>query len=126
MPPVNQTTFTFRLRNKFSKAARDIKRSLKGMGDEFKKSSEKSKVLNKRLKGLANTAKAAAAAFAVITTAIVAMGTYALRESARMETLNVAFRVLIGNTKLAKDTFEELTHFAARTPFRLKNIASIG
>jgi len=126
MPPSNNTTYTFRLRNKFSRAAREIRRSLKDIGKEFKTSSEKSELLDKRFKKVAGSAKAVAATFAVVSAAIVSVGRYAFRESARMETLNIAFRVLIGNAKLAKSTFEDLTHFAARTPFRLKSVAAAG
>lgn len=126
MPPTNRTTYTFRLRDDFSKAARKIRRSLKNIKTEIEKTSQKAAILNKKLKRVASVARSVAGALAVAGVAVIALGRYALIQSAKMETLNVSFRVLIGNVKLARQTFEDLTNFAARTPFRLQGVAMAG
>lgn len=56
--------------------------------------------------------------------AITAVGTAAVHAAAQMEQTNMAFSTLLKSSKLAKVYLEELTQFAASTPFSLPGVLS--
>jgi len=122
----NQTKWTIILADRFSRVAEQIRRKTQGMGSQFSQAADRAERFRKKLKSIGDAARSFADSTKYASAAIVGFGLYALKESARMETLMVSFDVLIGKTALAKKTFEELVDYAARTPFRLANIAQAG
>lgn len=76
---------------------------------------------------LKNVAKQAAAAAKVVTVAVaaaaVAIGGFAIKAAADMETMNVALLTAFqGNQKAAEDAQKTITSFAAKTPFELGEV----
>lgn len=91
----------------------------KNLSNEYKKVSRQTEDLEKQI-GAAT--KASAAAFVGFAGAI----GLAANEASKLETIGVQFEVLTGSAEKAKKTVEELTDFAAKTPFQFEDIAKAG
>lgn len=85
----------------------------------FKVDDQQLNKAQKRLDGFVKGIKFAA--FGTVA-AIAAIGTAAVVTAADMESLNAEFEVMLGSAEAAKGMVEDLTSFAARTPFALKDL----
>lgn len=68
-------------------------------------------------------AAAATAGFAIAAAGVALVGGASVKAAADMETLRVAFEVVLGSADAARERMEELSRFAATTPFELPEIA---
>ena len=91
----------------------------KQLASEYKKVAKQTEDLERQI-GAAT--KASAAAFVGFAGAI----GLAANEAAKLETIGVQFEVLTGSAEQAKKTVEELTDFAAKTPFQFDQVAKAG
>lgn len=57
------------------------------------------------------------------TTPIVAAGTAAIMQSAKFETMEVAFSTMLKSAERGKKMLEDLTDFTARTPFQIEGVS---
>lgn len=88
----------------------------KQLSNEYKKVVRQTEELEAMISG---ATKASAAAFIGFAGAI----GLAANEAAKIETIGVQFEVLTGSAEKAKKVVEELTNFAAKTPFQFEGIA---
>ncbi len=58
-----------------------------------------------------------------VTLPLIGLGAAAVKSAADFETLETSFGVLLGSAEKAKDLFNQLKEFSAKTPFQLKDIA---
>lgn len=86
--------------------------------------SSKLKSLNSNLSGLSlSTQKLlGVAGIAGLAVGLKNLGDSAIREAARFEQSQVAFSTMLGNAEKAQDLLEELSEFAAKTPFTLQGV----
>jgi len=59
----------------------------------------------------------------IMAASIVAIGVFAVKAAADMESLTAEFEVMLGSAEAASDMVQDLTQFAAKTPFQVKNLA---
>jgi len=88
----------------------------KQLSNEYKKVAKQTEELEAQISA---ATKASAAAFIGFAGAI----GLAANEAAKIETIGVQFEVLTGSAEKAKKVVEELTNFAAKTPFQFEGIA---
>lgn len=91
-----------------------LEAKLKGVDDKGKQTGSSLMSMGKMIAG------------AGITGAVIALGTAALKASAQMEQNRVAFTTMLGSADKAKKLLEEMTVFAANTPFELPQIVDGG
>jgi len=93
------------------------------------------KTLETRMQGVDNKAKQTSSAFvsmgkviasAGITGAVIGLGKAALSAAAQMEQNRVAFTTMLGSADKANKLLQEMTAFAASTPFELPEIVTAG
>lgn len=121
--PLNRTSFIFLGIDKFSRVAEKIRKSTRRVAAAFKKAKDEAEGLRTKLKAVASAARSYANSMKYAAVGVSAFYLWSFKQSAIMETLRVGFDVLIGDIDKSKRLFEDLTEYAARTPFRLMNIA---
>lgn len=127
----NKVLFIYQAIDKYSavgraiaKATNDIRASFTSAQSAVKRYSDKlnesAKITRKFGKSMSDVGGAMTAK---ITLPLAAIGTAALIQSAKMETLNVSFETMLGSAEKGKKLMAELVAFSASTPFELPGIA---
>lgn len=98
-----------------TKATKEVEHGIKEMA---KTTNDKSKAMVVA----ASTVKIAFAAVAAALGGLAVLTGKALKEAADMESVSVAFEVLIGDVEKAKKTLKDLRDFAAKTPLQFEDI----
>ena len=110
----------------------ELGRDLKTMGDKGDSAGKKTELSLGKIGLAAGVAGAAVkagmlavdAAFAAVNGTINAFGS-AITKAADFQQLETSFNVLIGNTTLAKNFLDDLSKFAASTPFTIPGLADV-
>ena len=120
--------------DRMSKPVQKISRSLERLGqsanmsrlnaslarsrDQLQRASGAASEFGSRLRGLGR------GALIGVTAPIGLVGGFALKSAASMEKLEVSFRSMLGSGKAASKMVQDLTTFAARTPFQMEGIGA--
>lgn len=104
------TSYVIELKDKFSAVARKAKDSLEGISRKVQKVSEKAVNLGK--------------SFSLkLTAPIGLLGGMALKSAAKLETMQTAFRGILGSGEAASKMVSKLNDFTAKTPFQLEQVS---
>jgi len=126
----NNISFIIELQNRFSREAEKIRASVRRATAGFDKFNRKIKKASIKLIRLGRKAKEAGKGLAElgkkltksITLPLSILGGVALVQSAKLETLAVAFETMTGSAAKGKKLLEDLTQFTATTPFQLEGV----
>lgn len=127
----NKVSYLIQLQDRFSRQGQKIRSSVIQMVGGFDKLDRKIKKTAIGLARLGKKAKESGAKLAQfgktlstrVTAPLAAFGGVALFQSAKLETLAVAFETMTGSAEKGQKLLQQLTQFAATTPFQLEGIA---
>lgn len=130
----NKVSFIYVAQDKYSAIARRVKQitqqtraQFRGMNEDVKRASDRFKQYNKRIQDIRKSATQVGKTLTThVSLPLAGIGTAALVQSAKFETLGVAFETLIGDSKKAKETLDGLMEFTATTPFQMDEVANAG
>ncbi len=107
---------------KLTRESKGAVRGVERLGRESRSSAKEIDSLNGAMQRGLKFTVAATAAFISFQTAL-SLGAFALREAARLETLETSFVSLTGSVAAAERQVEQLTSFTASTPFQLEGVS---
>ena len=127
----NNVSFIIELQNRFSREAEKIRSSVQrvitkfdGFNKKIKTTSTNLIKFGKKTKEIGkNVADFGKKLTTSVTLPLTAVGGVALVQSAKLETLAVAFETMTGSAAKGKQLLEALTTFTATTPFQLEGVA---
>lgn len=127
----NRVTFIFEAIDKFTQVGRKVNKqmreqaqSLKVVQKELVKTAQASKKTNKELMKMARNLSAVGGEITTkVTLPIVGLGTAAVVQASKFETLGIAITSLVGDAAKGAKLFDDLRTLAAETPFQLAEIA---
>ena len=124
--PSRSFTYRFEAIDAFSRVADRVTQSVEKMTLKADRLAAKAEKVGTAWKNAGGKLRSTGGDLSVLSVGIFAVGAAALKQAADFEQLGIAYDVLIGDTALAKETFQELTEYATKTPFKLKEVADAG
>lgn len=126
----NKVTWIFEAVDKFTSVGRKINnqvreqaKSVRALSQRLRENAQRAKESTATLKKMGQTAINVGKDLTLkLTGGIIALGTAAVAQAAKFETLQVTFNTLLGSAERAGKLLSELTTFAAKTPFQLGEI----
>lgn len=103
---------------KVAKSTSKVQKGIKKAGDQARKASKKFKALGDSMKKVGIKALGFAAGIAGVAFA-------ALKKSADIETMKIAFQTLTKDVELGNQAMKAVIDFTARTPFKLEGVANV-
>ncbi len=127
----NTVSFIIQLQDRFSRKANKISESVRRATSKFDGFSRKIRKANDKLVKFGKAAKRAGGKLRdfgkkltlSVTLPLSIMGGVALVQSAKLETLAVAFETMTGSAEKGQALLKQLTKFTATTPFQLEGVA---
>lgn len=126
----NKVSFIIELQNRFSRQANKIRSDVQRVVSGFGKFERKIKNVSLKLIKLGRAARKAGKGIISLgknlllklTLPLGVFGTAALVQSAKLETLAVAFETMTGSAEKGQKLLKQLTQFTATTPFQLEGV----
>ena len=100
-------------------ALRTLVRDIRGVDQALERAGRRPLISAEQTRALQDVGRASQIAGA----GIVALGTFAVRGAAQLESLSLGLETVFGSAEAAAQIFEELQTAAARTPFELPDLA---
>jgi len=126
----NKVSFIIDLKDRFSRSANKIKSSVGGVTSKLDRLKRKLRQAGDGLAKFGRKAKSAGKSMASfgakltagLTVPLAGLGIFALKQSASLETLGVAFETMTGSAEKGGKLLETITKFTATTPFQLEGV----
>jgi len=126
----NKVSFIIQLKDQFSRGANKIKSNVQGLNRKFDSFNKKLKKSSQRFTTLIKKARTASKSLSNfgrglikgVTVPLTILGTVALVQSAKLETLSVSLETMAGSAEEGKKLLEKLIKFTATTPFQLEGV----
>lgn len=126
----NKVSFIIDLKDRFSRGANKIRTSTQGVTSKLDKLKRKLRQAGDGLAKFGKKAKKAGKSMASfgakltagLTVPLAGLGVFALKQSASLETLGVAFETMTGSAEKGGKLLETITKFTATTPFKLEGV----
>ncbi len=112
--------------DKFSAVAKKVARGAEDISKKFEKAARRARKTQESFQKLGDGMKSVGKKMMMVGAAIGALGIMAIKKSADMEQLNIAFEVLIGDVGKSKKVVKDLVDFTATTPFQLDEVMNAG